>query len=106
PPYSYLWSDPSGQTTDTATGLFAGKYYVTVTDAKGCSTIDSATVGQPTLVTATASADSVLCYGGNTGSAWATASGGTQPYTYAWSDPASQTTDTATGLIAGTYYVT
>src|SRR4029450_2478101 len=33
-PYSYLWSN--GQTTATATGLGAGMYLVTVTDANGC----------------------------------------------------------------------
>ena len=34
--YTYLWSDPQLQTTATATGLFAGKFYtVQVTDASG-----------------------------------------------------------------------
>jgi hypothetical protein len=39
PPYSYLWSD--GQTTDTATGLCPGKFFVCVTDANGCSSCDT-----------------------------------------------------------------
>lgn len=34
-PYSYAWSN--GQTTKTATGLTAGTYTVTVTDANGCT---------------------------------------------------------------------
>ena len=34
--YTYLWSD--GQTTAVATGLTAGVYTVTVTDAEGCTT--------------------------------------------------------------------
>lgn len=33
PPYSYSWNDQSFQTTDTAFGLCAGTYTVTVTDA-------------------------------------------------------------------------
>ncbi|MBN2862575.1 MAG: SprB repeat-containing protein, partial [Bacteroidales bacterium] len=37
PPYSYLWDDPSAQTTATATGLAAGTYTVTVTDDNGCT---------------------------------------------------------------------
>ena len=32
---TYLWDDPAGQTTQTATGLAAGTYTVTVTDATG-----------------------------------------------------------------------
>lgn len=35
-PFEYAWSD--GQTTAVATGLTAGVYTVTVTDANGCST--------------------------------------------------------------------
>src|SRR5690606_2837431 len=38
-PYSYLWSN--GATTDTATGLTAGNYVVTVTDANGCTVSES-----------------------------------------------------------------
>ena len=35
-PYTYLWT-PGSQTNSTATGLAAGNYTVTVTDANGCS---------------------------------------------------------------------
>lgn len=40
------------------------------------------------------------------GSATVTASGGTAPYTYLWSDTQAQTTATASGLAAGVYTVT
>ncbi|MCC7232796.1 MAG: T9SS type A sorting domain-containing protein, partial [Bacteroidia bacterium] len=43
-PYGYLWN-PGGQTTATATGLAAGSYTVTITDANGCSATKSVTVG-------------------------------------------------------------
>jgi len=43
PPYSYVWSDSS--TEQTATGLAAGTYTVTVTDAFGCSDVLSLTLG-------------------------------------------------------------
>ncbi len=36
-PYTYAWNDPMAQTTATATGLCAGNYTCTVTDAAGCS---------------------------------------------------------------------
>ena len=42
--YTYLWSTDPPQATDTATGLLAGNYTVTVTDFKGCELIDSVTV--------------------------------------------------------------
>jgi len=36
-PYTYLWNDPAGQTTQTAVGLESGVVYtVTVFDANGC----------------------------------------------------------------------
>jgi gliding motility-associated-like protein len=41
-----------------------------------------------------------------TGTATANPTGGTSPYTYSWNDPSAQTTQTATGLCAGTYTVT
>ena len=45
PPYTYLWSDASSQTTQTAVGLCADDYTVTVTDANGCIHTEMATVG-------------------------------------------------------------
>ena len=48
PPYTYLWS-ASGQTSATATGLSAGKYYVYVTDSAGCNSRDSITMIEDSL---------------------------------------------------------
>jgi hypothetical protein len=45
PPYRFLWSN--GQTTARATGLAAGTYTVTVTDANNCTTTCSATLINP-----------------------------------------------------------
>lgn len=42
--YTYYWSNAVGSTTATVTGLFAGTYYVTITDANGCTGIDSITL--------------------------------------------------------------
>jgi hypothetical protein len=108
-PYSYLWSD--GQTTATATNLAAGSYSVTITDANGCTgTVSGIAVVNPNSPTVSAAVTSdyngadISCNGGTDGEALATASGGTAPYTYLWSD--GQTTATATNLTAGTYTVT
>ncbi|MBN4051238.1 T9SS type A sorting domain-containing protein [bacterium AH-315-M05] len=47
PPYNYNWT-PSGDTGSIATGLTAGIYTVTVTDANGCPYVDSVSVGNVT----------------------------------------------------------
>jgi hypothetical protein len=46
-PYSYFWNTSPPQTTQTATGLCAGPYTVTVTDANGCTKQGSITINQP-----------------------------------------------------------
>lgn len=48
----------------------------------------------------------VLCNGKSTGSATVTATGGGTPYTYSWNSTPVQTTQTASGLAAGTYVAT
>jgi hypothetical protein len=102
-PYTYSWS-PSGGTGATATGLSAGNYFCSVTDANLCSAFASVVVIQPlTAITATTTTNSVSCFGGNNGSAAVTPTGGTSPYTYSWS-PSGGTGATATGLSAGNYF--
>jgi len=97
-PYTYLWSD--GSTNEDLAGIGAGTYLIEYTDANGCVGYASATITEPTAVTAqfTIVDESVA---GNDGSASAASSGGAGPYTYLWSD--GQTTANATGLSAGTY---
>jgi hypothetical protein len=53
---------------------------------------------------AEASSESVSCSGAADGAATLTVSGGTAPYAYLWST--TDTTETATGLAAGTYFAT
>ncbi|HVA98486.1 MAG TPA: SprB repeat-containing protein, partial [Bacteroidia bacterium] len=104
-PYTYSWL-PGGQITATATGLSAGTYTVAVSDASGCNTSSDTVIvaGSPPIVITT-SATGVLCNGSSTGTAKASATGGTGAYTYSW-NPTGQTTQTATGLPAATYTVT
>ena len=105
PGYTYSWS-PSGGTAATATGLAAGSYTVTVTDANGCTATRNYTITQPTAIsTATGSQTNVSCNGGSNGTASVSPSGGTPGYTYSWS-PSGGTAATATGLAAGNYTVT
>jgi len=100
-PYTYSWT--GGSTNTTATGLTAGSYTLSVTDKNGCSATTSTVVTQPNVLSDSSfTTANVLCHGGSTGSAGTIVSGGTTPYTYLWT-PGGGTTDTATGLTAGTY---
>lgn len=110
--YSYQWDATTGnQTTATATGLSAGTYNVIITDDNGCSTTISATLTEPIAVTATIiSQTDGGCFGG-LGTATVMGTGGTisgvNNYSYQWdATTGNQTTVIATGLMAGTYYVT
>ncbi|MBI2967479.1 MAG: SprB repeat-containing protein, partial [Bacteroidetes bacterium] len=102
PAYTYLWNN--GQTTSTATGLIAGNYTVTITDANTCTTTAAFTITEPVILSSTSSQTNVYCFGGSNGTATVTAAGGTLTYSYLWNN--GQTTSTATGLNAGNYTVT
>ena len=105
--FTYTWSTSPIQTTQTATGLAAGIYSVTVADANGCDRVDVFNVGEPTVLTGTINANSIDCFGGTT-SATALASGGTPAglagYVYNWSN--GITSATTIGLTAGIHCVT
>src|SRR6185312_3161790 len=104
-PYTYSWNTVPVQTNQTATGLSAGTYTVTVTDAAGCSSTASVTLIANSLAIATNVIGPILCNGG-TGSVDAVITlGGTPPFTYSWA-PVGGTNSAATGLSAGIYTVT
>jgi len=98
-PYTYSWS--AGGSGSSTSGLTAGNYSLTVTDANGCQVNRNFTITQPGVLNAVITLTNVSCNGTNTGSAIATPSGGTAPYTYSWSN--GSTTNTATNLFAGSY---
>jgi gliding motility-associated-like protein len=108
-PYTYALTATPANTTGNATGAFtglaAGTYTVTVSDAASCTTTISASVGEPSPISASITTTAVLCNGGTTGTATVTASGATPGYTYAW-DLMPNTGATAIGLNAGTHTVT
>lgn len=104
-PYTYSWA-PSGGTAATASGLAAGTYTVTVTDASMLVTTQSFTITEPSAVVATpVSQTNISCFGGANGSATVAATGGTGSFTYSWA-PSGGTNATETALIAGVYTVT
>jgi gliding motility-associated-like protein len=105
PPYSYLWN-PGSIANDTATGLCAGFYNATVTDANGCvSSPPAITITQPAPILPNVVTTNPLCAGSCNGAASSSPSGGTAPFTYVW-NPGGFTTSTVNTLCAGTYTVT
>ena len=102
PSYTYLWSN--GATTKDVAGLTAGTYSVVVTDAHGCATTQTVVITAPAPLTAVAATTNVSCSGSNNGSIHLAVTGGTAPYTYAWSNGA--TTADLSGIAAGSYSVT
>ena len=103
PPFLYTWSN--GQTTQTATGLSAGIYTVTVSDSDCVPHKDTAIVNLSGHSGFTASVmDTNPNCSNAKGKSTVNPTGGTSPYTYNWSN--GETTQTATGLTAGTYTCT
>lgn len=100
--YSYLWSN--GDTTATASMLNAGTYTVTVTSFEGCTASASVTVGGSAPLIVTINSTAANCATNNGGSAMVTATGGSLPYHYLWSN--GDTASSVTALFAGNYNVT
>ncbi len=95
-----------GQTEQTFPNLSPGCYTVTIIEAfNGCEIIDSFCIQEPTEFILTVDAQNNPGCVGNDGSILLTASGGTVPYEYEWSDGPSMDED-RTGLEGGMYTVT
>lgn len=101
PPYTYHWN--TGVLTQQISGLIPALYFVTITDASGCSVTGFGVVNQPAELISTMSFTNETGIGANDGTATVSASGGTPPFTYVWSSGGTAATET--GLGAGTYTV-
>jgi subtilisin-like proprotein convertase family protein len=99
-PYQFNWDN--AETTEDIYNLSIGTYVVTITDASGCITVHSQTVGEePNDLFATASYTDVIC---NTrANLNLNVYNGTAPYSFIWSNGA--TTEDLSNLDAGTYAV-
>lgn len=101
-PYTYLWSN--GATTQTITGLAPGTYSVTATDIDLGFSVCSVVISQSPQLGVQVYGESQICGLVPDGKVTAVPYGGTQPYTYLWSN--GGTTAQITGLPQGTYTVT
>ena len=109
PNRTFLWSGPNAysSTSEDITNLAAGAYTVTVSFTGGTTQTATFTVTQPTAISASATTTAVNCFGGMDGAITLTPSGGTAPYTFAWTGPTgyTSTAQNPTGLRAGNYTV-
>jgi gliding motility-associated-like protein len=102
-PYSYFWV-PSGNTSATIGNLSQGADTVLVADSNSCITAAIATIIQPASALNVSTINTATTCGISNGTASATVTGGTAPYSYAWS-PSGGATTNATALASGTYTI-
>lgn len=101
-PYRFEWS--TGDTLSSVSGLARGKYWVKVSDANGCEKNEYFEITQPFPLVVNVITDSAV--NGENGSAAVFVSGGTQPYSYQWSDSLNSTDAVVNDLPPGEYFVT
>jgi len=106
-PYQYKIGTGSLQSSPTFSGLAAGTYTVTVSDANSVTSTVNVTITQPSaLAVAITSQTNVTIFGAATGAVTVAGSGGTAPYQYKIGTGALQSSTTFSGLTAGTYTIT
>ncbi len=108
PGYDYIWDD--GTTGPILSGLAAGPYNVTITDANSCTELTNITVGEPDLfelLIDSSALQQVLCPSDSSGIIVVFATGGnnTGLTDYQWTDNVS-TSSVGVNLKAGTYSIT
>ncbi len=103
PPYSYNWV-PNISSDSAISNVTAGEYYVEVTDANNCSSIDTVVISEPLEITVDFTKSDPLCNGSSDGQILATISNAIVPVTYAWDN--GDNVPFITDLNAGSYSIT
>jgi len=100
---SFLWSNTL--TSPNIDFIFAGEYWVRVTDENNCQETDTATVNQPDELVVNAFELKPACFARTDGKAQAIVTGGVLPYTFIWDDPSAQTDSIAMDLDPNRSYI-
>ena len=114
PVYNITWNTGPPQSGPMATNMQGGANWIaTIIDSKGCSLTQTVSVATPPLPVITGSVvNPPTCFGLSNGTITVNYASGTSPYTVVWSNPISQTVNTAlltqsvSGIAAGGYNVT
>lgn len=101
-PYTYLWTN--GETTASIDNLPAGNYWLTLTDADGCSYQSYTEVENLNVPVILEYITPSSCESIADGSISLNIGGGDPPHTFLWDN--GETTSTITDLIGGDYCVT
>src|SRR5690606_7772251 len=105
PPYVFNWSTTVPQTGNIATGLGAGAYTVTISDATGCSFTQVLTLAEtPQIIAAANVLNQITCQTGADGIVVVRATNGVPPFIYSLGG-ITQPSDTFRNVGAGTYAV-
>jgi gliding motility-associated-like protein len=99
-PFTFAWSNSSN--ASQLANLPIGTYSLSLTDVNGCRDTASVTLTQPTALVNQVAIGPVICHG-SVGTLTSTTSGGTAPYSYAWSNGPTTSSITAVG---GNYTLT
>ena len=100
-PFTFVWSNGAG--TEDISGLPAGDYTVTISDAGGCSADLTASISEPAILNGGLTVINVFCFGEASGSVDLTVAGGTAPYSFLWDN--GETTEDLGNVVAGDYNV-
>ncbi|MDD2634083.1 MAG: gliding motility-associated C-terminal domain-containing protein [Bacteroidales bacterium] len=102
--YTITWST-GDINVDNLNNLPAGYYDVRVIDNNtGCVAFDIFSITEPDVLESHVTHNNINCFGQSTGNIFLDVTGGTEPYTYTWSNGLS--TEDNTNIVAGTYNVT
>lgn len=103
-PMSYSWTAPTN-TTQTVSGLCAGNYTLTVTDANLCQDTQTLTLIAPPPISLNPAITPANCGVSNGVIIAVPTTTVSNPYTYNWLPPLASISATVSGLAAGVYTV-
>ncbi|MCD6018003.1 MAG: hypothetical protein K0S53_1124 [Bacteroidetes bacterium] len=104
---TYDWEPGAltGDGTSGISGLTAGNYSLTVTDANTCSTTATFSISEPQILVLNVTSTNSLVCAGSSATLSASASGGTGVATYTWSTGENVANIVVTPTLSGTYTV-
>lgn len=105
-PYSFDWGTASFEDTSFVSNLGPGNYSVYCEDANGCLDTVQFTITDPDTMAILTTSTPLSQWQAGDATATVITAGGNTPYSYVWSSQPPQFTATATGLSAGTYFIT